>query len=261
MKKNYFFCVVAILFATFVSSCSKDDDQPVVKQITKIDYSSIGEEIYLFQYDSNNRLISYIEQKSNAGVYTTAWTDLLEYGTDGKLIKQTTTSRWMLPTDKDYIDYTYKKDTVFAKKYIINDRQNDVYNDTLLLNSKGFLVKQLTYYGGKIEYKYDEKNNLIKSEYFNNLGRISETNTYEYDNTINILANQNVPGWFWAYYGDGREANVGANNAIKMYEDGKIGYELTYKDLEDNYPKSVIYGATTLKNIFTYRIIKIGGNI
>lgn len=271
--------VLSLMLSVITVSCEKINNDPNSnpnpdpnlkgeKRLVKRDFSGIDDEISLYKFDTKGRLETYTEQTKKDGIYKVNRIDSLVYGVDNKLEKLL--YEWRSSGDKGITVFTYKADTIFATTTYNYNRDGQEAVEVLVLNNKGLLVKKVLdshYYA----YTYDNNNNLKKLELFLLDGTLLIDASYEYDNLNSMYSNQQVPAWFWVYYGDGNECFAGKNNAVRLKEtsyqgeedddddeddDGNFEFDCTYLPDEDNYPKSIKIKAIVLDSIFTYETIK-----
>jgi len=264
MKKIMFILLCGVI-PFLLSSCSDDDDNgggssEVVKQITKLDFSSVDDVIFTFSYDAQNRLSSFVvaDELDDAGKAGVTTTEKLEYNNEGKLVKLITVESDN-ENANEYTEFSYNNNTIIAKYHYKSSEQSTEFTNTytLTLNDKGLITKRASesYYE---LYTYDANNNLIKGDFFTIDGKPDGTSQYVYDDLKSAFANQNIPAWFWVYYDDFYIRFAGKNNAIKCtytYEGKADVEEYSFKADEDGYPISVTANGKTI-NAFTYRTVK-----
>lgn len=257
MKKIMFILFCGVI-PFLLSSCSDDDDNGgtgsgTIRQITKLE---VYEEIITYNYDSKNRLSSYVSKYDNS-----TSTETFEYDNNGKLVKLTSIDSSDRDGDYSYVEFSYNGNTVTATehyKYNMQDMQDEtIYVYTYTLNEKGLVTKKSTQSGYHLLYTYDNNNNLTKSEYYDG-GNLIETETWEYDNKNSLMSNMGVPAWFFVAYNDDFSTFAGKNNAVKRtykYKNNPIEeYEASYTYDADGYPTS--YTIDGEKASVTYRTIK-----
>lgn len=255
------FALLCGVIPFLLSSCSDDDDNggtgtETVKQITKLDLSATNDEIITYNYDSQNRISSYVSVHGSLTI-----TESFEYDSNGKLVKLTTKDSSDKEGDYSYVEFSYSGNTVTAtEKYKYSDQDENVYTYTYTytLNDKGLITKKSSESGYYVLYTYDNNNNVTKSEHYSSDGELDETATWEYDDKNSLMSNMGLPAWYFVGYNDDFTSYAGKNNAVKVtykyknHESDEV-YSVTYAYDTDGYPTSFVEEGNTAS--ITYRTV------
>lgn len=234
MKKNYFKGILmvslSVLLTSGFTSCSDDpkSDDPIGTKtvlLSTLESDSINA---TFSYDSQNRLVSILSTKGAQSIYPLK----LTYNAAGQ-ITQSVTRYW----DGDDIsteyvqDYTYSKDTIFAKSKSVTD--------TLIVKNDLLQLLKNTDANASITYTYTADGDLSESIFTSNsqYSKYVLKTTYEYDNTkIGLKGDTKTPSWILVYQDDESflfnttKLCIGNTEVYNSSETDKTTYAYEFKD-------------------------------
>lgn len=145
--------------------------------------------ISYYKYNNRGNCIEQIDSSYEDGrAYSMLWQNTYNYDINGKIIEEYSyldgmfAGKYLYKYDKngDYIEiisYKDEEDTIPTKEIFIRDNKGNIIES-----------KKYSYFGdSRTIYKYDDKGNLIKDEYFFQEDTISTGNLYKYNIENDII--------------------------------------------------------------------------
>lgn len=255
MRKYVFRFLPVVMIAGFLISCDNGDndngngnggevvDGGIIKKLlpSKI-VNDNGLEI-AYTYDASNRIIKITERRGNEIRDVSDY----EYDKSGVLIgdRYSFGSNFTIRT----YQYSSQKDTIFKNYYSINSTIEIESVDTMLVDNKGFLIRNVRNSNtdsGNVTWTYDADNFLTKKIYHSKVdGRYEYkyVDTYIYDNKRACYSQVNMAPWLFDRYDDtyfhSRISNVTLISTVyqSIYpedssRESKETYEYTYNEYD-----------------------------
>jgi len=153
------------------------------------DFTENNRDISYYKYNNRGNCIEQIDSSYEDGrAYSMLWQNTYNYDINGKIIEEYSyldgmfAGKYLYKYDKngDYIEiisYKDEEDTIPTKEIFIRDNKGNIIES-----------KKYSYFGdSRTIYKYDDKGNLIKDEYFFQEDTISTGNLYKYNIENDII--------------------------------------------------------------------------
>jgi hypothetical protein len=257
-----------------------DEDKNVT--ITFIRKGTI-DELYLYSYDSNNKLIDILGYNSDGSIsfrltgsydINNNLIEVIEYDSDGSISFRTTNSYDINNNLIERIGYNSDGSISYRDTYFYDSNNNLIerieynpdgsifYRDTYFYDSNNNLIETIGYDSNGIfllrwTSSYDSNNNLIEVIGYNSDGSIFDRRTYSYDINNNLIETIGYNSDGSISYRDTYSYDLN-NNLIEenwYSPDGSIFYRFTYSyDLNNNLIESFGYALVSNKSNSTIQI-------
>lgn len=229
---------VSLFSSLIFSSCSDDDNDPVIEPETVLIPTEISnDESYTikFAYDNNLRLTK-IEMADESAVYPFV---LLSYDSNGKVA---TYKNYMT---EENTTFSYNKDTVFVSEQVTMNAYS--YEHFYIIDDKGIPSKEQRLAAQDTTFlQYDSNNNLLQATRVTDYA--TDTIKSEYDSHKGIISNIDIPYWLAYYLGSrvGLEyyfysKNNNLTRQTHYFTDATETTTMTYTINSDGLPQTISY--------------------